>query len=378
MRKLVGCLSLLFFTATLFGQEKQTVHSIIVEWHEMDWYKTQQELWKKEIDMDKRNGEAWINYYGAVRALRISSYEDQKQFDAYNELGHKIAKEAYENIPESFEGNYIMYWDGSLGNNDERYLLKAYSLKPEDPRVLLDMLIRAEIKRDKSEFTKIAKKLFEINRMPAGALTWAYNSLTEMSQNGILFTAGDNDTYALWIVQEAMNYRKDVMIMNTSMIRMTDYREQLFKEKGLESFKEEITTVNEDRLFPHIFNNKAGIPVHVSGSAIGQFNDTVFNDKLYLTGLTYLYSKENIENIAVIKRNFEKRFLLDHLTKSFSFSIGDLDSRIKNFYLPGLIKLYKHSLTADELDRISYYKSLIDSISKELDMEEEVQKALQD
>jgi len=376
MRKLLASLLAFCIITAVYGQEKQTVHSVIVEWHEMDWYKTQQDLWKIEVDKDKKNGEAWINYYGAVRALRNSSSENQKQLEEYKELGHKIAKDAYSNIPESFEANYIIYWDGSLGQNDESYLLKAYSMRPEDPRVLLDMLIRAEINRDKIQFNSMAKKLYEINRMPAGALNWAYNSLAEISQNGIVFTAGDNDTYAMWIVQEALDFRKDVTIINTSMIRMTEYREKLFKEKGLEPFKDEITAANEQNLFTHIFKNKAGIQVHVSGSAIGQFNDTIHSDKLYLTGLTYLYSENNIENIAVIKRNFEKKFKMDHLTNTFAYSIGDLDSRVKNFYLPGLIKLYKHSMTADDLEGIKHYKYLIDSISKELQMEEEVQKAL--
>jgi hypothetical protein len=118
--------------------------------------------------------------------------------------------------------------------------------------------------------------------------------------------------------------------------------------------------------------------VHVSTSASSEFKDSSITDHLYLTGLTYLYSLEDVENIAVIKRNFEKRFLLDHLTKTFSYSYGDLDARIKHMYLPGLMKLYFHSKTADDLEGIAFYKGLIDSIAKELDIEEEIKKALEE
>jgi hypothetical protein len=47
-------------------------------------------------------------------------------------------------------------------------------------------------------------------------------------------------------------------------------------------------------------------------------------------------------------------------------------------YLPGLMKLYFHSKTADDLEGIAFYKGLIDSIAKELDIEEEIKKALKE
>lgn len=376
MKKIIGSLSLVLLIFGATAQEKQTVHSVIVEWRDVEWYKTQEKLWKAEIDKNKKNNEAWMNYYSAVRAIRNCSYDNQKELQLYTELGHKIANDLFVTLPESFEANYIMYWDRGLGDNDEKFLAKAYQLKPNDPRVLLDYLINSEIKRDKETFSRVARKLFEINRISSGALNWGYNVLTEVTENGIVFTAGDNDTYALWIVQEALNYRKDVTVINTSMIQLDDYRAKLFKEKGITPFDFDKNELFETKLFKHIFENNAKISVHVSTSASAQFTDTTITENLYLTGLTYIYSKVDVENIAVIKRNFEKRFLLDHLTKTFSYSYGDLDSRIKHMYLPGLMKLYFHSKTADDLEGIVYYKGLIDAIAKELKIEAEIQKAL--
>jgi hypothetical protein len=376
MKKVIGSLSLVLLIFGATAQEKQTVHSVIVEWRDVEWYKTQEKLWKAEIEKNKKNSEAWMNYYSAVRAIRNCSYDNQKELKLYTDLGHKISTDLFATLPESFEANYIMYWDRGLGDNDEKYLAKAYKLKPNDPRVLLDYLINSEIKRDKETFSNVARKLFEINRITSGALNWGYNVLTEVSGNGIVFTAGDNDTYALWIVQEVLNYRKDVTVINTSMIQLDDYRSKLFNEKGIAPFDFDLKEPSETKLFKHIFENNAKISVHVSTSASGQFTDTTITENLYLTGLTYIYSKVDVENIAVIKRNFEKRFLLDHLKKTFSYSYGDLDSRIKHMYLPGLMKLYFHSKTADDLEGIAYYKGLIDSIAKELDIEADIQKAL--
>ena len=376
MKKIIGCLSLVFLAVGAIAQEKQTVHSVIVEWREAEWYKTQEKLWKVEIDKNNQNGEAWMNYYGAVRALRILSEANSAEQKKYYEQCDKIAKDVFALMPNTFEGNYIMYWNGKLGENDEKYLIKAYEFRPEDPRVLLDYLIKSELERDTVTFSKVAKKLYEVNRMPSGALNWAYNVLTEVSENGIVFTAGDNDTYALWIVQEGLNYRKDVTVINSYMIQMDDYRSKLFKEMGIAPLEMDKKNPGSTSFFKQIFENNAKIPVHVSTSASGLFTDSTITDHLYLTGLTYVYSLEDVENIAVIKRNFEKRFLLDHLIKNFSYSYGDLDSRIKHMYLPGLMKLYIHSRTADDLEGIAYYKGLIDSIAKELNIEAEIQKAL--
>ena len=376
MKKIIGCLSLMFLAVGAFAQEKQTVHSVIVEWREAEWYKTQEKLWKVEIDKNNQNGEAWMNYYGAVRALRILSEANSAEQKKYYEQCDKIAKDVFALMPNTFEGNYIMYWNGKLGQNDEKFLIKAYEFRPEDPRVLLDYIIKSELERDTVTFSKVAKKLYEVNRMPSGALNWAYNVLTEVSENGIVFTAGDNDTYALWIVQEGLNYRKDVTVINSYMIQMDDYRSKLFKEMGIAPLEMDKKSPGSTTFFKQIFENNAKIPVHVATSASGLFTDSTITDHLYLTGLTYIYSLEDVENIAVIKRNFEKRFLLDHLIKNFSYSYGDLDSRIKHMYLPGLMKLYIHSRTADDLEGIAYYKGLIDSIAKELDIEAEIQKAL--
>jgi hypothetical protein len=374
MKKWIGCLGFMLLTFGAMAQEKQMVHSVIVEWRDADWYKKQEKLWKADLDLNKQNGDAWLNYYAASRALRILSEANSAEEKKYLEQCTAIAKDAYANMPNSFEGNYIMYWNSNhFEDKNEQYLIKAYELRPEDPRVLLDYLINAELEQDKATFSKVAKKLFEINRMPSGALNWAYNVLTEVSENGIVLTAGDNDTYALWIAQEAFNYRKDVKVINTSLILFDDYRSKLFKDLGIGPIEMASPTL----FFKQIFENKAKIPVHVSTSASGNFKDSSITDNLYLTGLTYLYSLEDVENIAVIKRNFEKRFLLDHLTKTFSYSYGDLDVRIKHMYLPALMKLYLHSKTADDLEGISYYKGLIDAIAKELDIEAEIKKALE-
>lgn len=51
-------------------------------------------------------------------------------------------------------------------------------------------------------------------------IIFAKNMLNSAEPNGIIFTNGDNDTYPLWYVQQKLEVRKDVVIMNTSLMNI--------------------------------------------------------------------------------------------------------------------------------------------------------------
>mgnify|MGYP002621120681 CR=1 FL=1 len=384
MKIILGTLFILISTLSI-SQKPQKVYSIVMERRELSWYEEQEELWKKEIEKNLNNTDAWFYYYEAVRAqYNLTPWSDESK-ETFKPKLDSITTKAYEYNPDTFEGNFMMYRNfGNLavGGSDGyfKYLEKAYELDPYDSRSYDLFAVHYEIQREVEKFQEFCIKFYNSNEIAGFIYNWAYNLLSGLDENAILFLGGDNDTFSCWALQNAKKIRPDVHLLNTSLLTVDDYRISIFKELEIEQFEGRLDSckTNEEwgdkwnQIFDHFFKNNKGYPVYVSTTCIQQFEDE-FGDSLYLTGLAYKYSDESFDNISIIRRNYENRYLMDYLDIQFGFHIqnGKID-QLNATYLPSMLKLYQHYKDCEDQFKMSELKPKIVDISKKIGQYEDV------
>jgi hypothetical protein len=71
------------------------------------------------------------------------------------------------------------------------------------------------------------------------------------------------------------------------------------------------------------------------------------------------YSNESIDNIALLKNNFENKYALDYLENRFEYDISaGMVDRTNINYLPGIFKLYEHYSLSGDIARAQKMKEL--------------------
>jgi hypothetical protein len=119
-------------------------------------------------------------------------------------------------------------------------------------------------------------------------LAWdfAYNMLQSCPKDAILFTNGDNDTFPVWYLQDAEGIRRDVRLVNLSLVNMSWYALQLKNDTPYGAKK---------------------VPISLTDQEIDQ-NNRKFHE----------WEKSKVVNIPVPKKVF-KRFLNEELKNQGEF-----------------------------------------------------------
>jgi len=373
--KIIIAAGLMFFSAFNVNADpkKQKVYSIVKTHHSIEWYQEQLGLWEKDVKENPKNSAAWLNVYTAARMIKISGgSKTQEDLDA-------IVEQVKKNVPDTFEGNYIQYYNGSHDDKLWKFLVKAYEIDPDRAETYDDMVTHYEIKGDKAKVKEFAEKWFASNEISSGIYAYNYNVLMSCEQNAILITVGDNDTYPAWILQNAKGIRTDISVLNASLLILDEYRTTKFKELGIAEFKPS----NEARsgmammqeICDHIRNHSTR-PFYYAGTSSPELYSNVSSD-VYSVGLAYKYSKENFDNIALIRKNYENLFLLDHLKIQMSNDISQevVNHASSNYLIPFLI-LYNHYKISDETNRLKEITVLIENIAGWNGQTEEVKKIM--
>lgn len=384
MKKITAIIAI-FALSTLatFAQDKpQKVVSIVDEDHEKSWYETQAKLWKAELKKNPKNENGWLYYYTAKRMIQIK--------ENWPEAGKKelenLLVEMQKAIPNTFIYNYAMsyHWGGFDHPKSGEYLAKAYAIDPDNPAIYDEFVVKYEINQDLSKRKEVNLKWFNSNTYSQGKLAYNYNVLSTLSKNAIFFTCGDNDTYPLWMIQDALNYRPDVTVINTSLIRIESYRQKIFQKFGIilspeeeknfgKTDTEEQTTAYLKKLL-NTFITKAKDREIYFGLTCGNpdFSKDL-ESKMYIVGLASVYSEEEIDNLAILRSNFEKNYKLDYL--NVQLYVEPAKTVVPLFdqnYVAPLLMLYTHYSKSSDVEKAERIKTILVKIAKENGMENKV------
>lgn len=381
LRFFSGTILLLFINvATTIAQRPENIVSIAQVWHPNSYYVEQAALWKKETENDKRNTKAWYNYYKANRYMQISGEADSAgSRKRFVRLEH-IVSDMERNIPNSFEFNYVKWWNGNNNAALFPYLQKAYQIDPDRKETYLDFVTYYEVKGDIANRDQFLKKWYGTGTVSPGLLNYSYNVLMSLKPDAILVTSGDNDTYYPWVLQVVMGIRKDVTIINTALSEISDYNHNNMDKLGVMSSGSADKSYEEysSRFIKRLSNNRLHHPVYVALTTNQDFTKPIDSD-LYLIGLAYVYSEEKIDNIALLKKNLEREYALDYLTVSFiQDPFASIVTYANSNYIVPMITLYEHYKLSEDKERANYWKEKVKQVAMKCGMEDQIKEYIKD
>ncbi len=363
MYKLFFVFLAVFIVSSLHAESPQKVYRITQDYYSNDWYKTQSELWEKEIEKNPQNAAAWENYYYANRYARFEDINSQERQTKLAQIIQEMGKA----IPNSYEYTLLKAWN-SHDMTDISGYEKAYRMNPDRPDPLYSIITHHELRGETEKVNSLYNTLYQYQDTITPLLDYNYNVLMSIEENGILFTNGDNDTYPARMLQIAKGIRPDVTILNINMsmtekyitgqLRNNGYKidfEKIFKKVEVNPNDNPVEAKKQflSALIADLLKNYPDIQIYFALTVYDPFKES-FKEKLYLTGLAELYSPAPLDNVALLRKNIEQHFRIDDVLQKWyadEYVGKNMMSQMNLNYVPAFIKVAEHYKLAGETQR---------------------------
>jgi formylglycine-generating enzyme required for sulfatase activity len=332
----------------------------------IDWYNDQSQLWHTQLENDRSDVTAWVNYYLASRYAQKSEHELLE-----------IVKQLVAAFPETYEALLVQGWNEGFSSKAGIFLNKAYNLNPHQPASYSSLILYNEFILNKAKRKEFSQKVFTTDLISQSLLNYSYNVLMSLESNAVLITEGDNTTIPLFVLQDVMNVREDVEILNLDMLCSQEYQQLKQNQTKL--------LFSGNTIMGNITDQKKLICLSLPEQnpsknfyyalTLPMENITSIKDNLYIVGLASKLSKERLDNIPIIKQNLETRFLMDYLTVDFNGENALATGKMLSAnYLVPLLLLNDYYVKNGELEKSKTLEDIVIKLAKETNKTDLVQR----
>lgn len=364
------------FGFQLLAQAPEPIYGFAKVRKSLDYYKTQNQLWKTETEKNPQNALAWYYRYKCSRNLLKLDSTDRRPRKERIQEQENLVQEMGKNVPESFEYNLVMWANAGLDKKKIAYLNNAVAKGGQRTEHLEFVLIQAELERNIAKRDATAQQMLAAQDYSPGFLYYCYNLIIGLKPNSIIFTAGDNDTYGIWYLQ-SKGIRKDVIAINTSLASIKEYRDLICKELKIPIWPNDHNdpSIGTDSaqaclnlytkgIIEHFALQLKNTITYVSITVETDYSDPI-SDKLYLVGLAYEYSNTGIDNMAILHRNFEQLYMLNYLTQPLYYDRSlEIVQDVNTNYIVPMYKLWKHYISGEQYDKANQLKPMLLTLLK--------------
>ena len=310
----------LAFCLNLMAQVKATrVESPIVMEKDFVWYVEQKNEWRDITQKEPQNETAWLNYYNAARYMGWFGQPSDS-------LARQAMKEMREAIPNTYTYNMCAYMSVKMGMSDETdgdpYAEAALTMLPDEMQLndYNEWVCYLAMKGQEQRMAQMAKRFFDSGLYSEAVLRYSYNELAGMDEGGIFLGSGDATIIPKWLIQEGMGLHKDKTIVCVPFLAVKEYREWLSRKLDvvfptLESGSYASYDAFEQAVLQPIID-RYGSKVYFSCTTAIEATKP-WQESLYNEGLLLKYAKKPYDNLAVKRRNVEKRYQMEYLLVSF-------------------------------------------------------------
>lgn len=320
----------------------------------VSWYASQKQAWTEEVKQSS-TPRAWFNYYASAVFAQSSRQELSG-----------IISNMSTSIPDTYEYWLAKGWHDAFSEEAHHALKKAYALNPEQPDAYGLLQLYAEFTADEVGRKQFSKNLRTSGQISQALLNYSYNVLMSLEPGAVLITEGESTTIPLFVLQDALAVRNDVVILNLEMLNNPEYVMRKFNQTGLRVGESNTNVVNRGAWIcsqlPQDNKNKK----FYYALTVGKDNIQSMKEYLYVVGLASVHSANALDNVSIIRENLEKKFLLDYLQVNFN---GETDSDAgrtfsSNYLLP-MILLYESYQSEGETEKARGLRQIMEKIAME-------------